>query len=475
MKKIAEKNLTFLVIFLLILSTGCEKGKVPIITTSSVSNITGTSAVCGGNITSEGSSTVITRGVCWSTNLTPKLTDNKTTDGAGAGSFSSNITDLNGATIYYTRAYATNGTGTGYGMVMSFTTFGQSPLPTIGAATNINTTTATLKGTVNANYLSTVVTFEYGISTSYGDISTATQSPVTGNANTNVSANITGLTVATIYHYRIKAVNSLGTTYSNDITFTTLGQVPIVTTLAATSITPMAAQLNATVNANYLSTVVTFEYGSTISYGNTTTATQSPVTGNTSTNVSADITGLVVGATYHFRAKAENSLGTTYGSDMIFSAVYVIGGNANGGIIFYIDVTGLHGLVCAPTNQSTSAAWGCSGTTLLGADGTAIGTGNQNTIDIINGCSTTGIAAKICYDLVLNGYTDWFLPSSEELGFMYTNLKANGLGSFANSYYWSSTEVSYNGAWALQFQDGSQNVFGMYKYSNYNVRAVRAF
>ena len=256
-----------------------KKEEIPVVTTTSVSNIAATTATSGGNITNEGSSTVITRGVCWSTGTTPTIADNKTTDAAGAGSFISNITGLNGATMYYIRAYATNTSGTGYGMAMSFTTLGQLATPTTATATNINVTAATLNGSVNANYLSSVVTFEYGLSTSYGNTMTATQSPVTGNTNTHVSANVTGLTAGTTYHYRVKAENTLGTTNSNDITFTTLGQVPTTTILAATNITTVAAQLNANVNANYISTVVTFEYGTTTSYGSTVTATQSPVTG----------------------------------------------------------------------------------------------------------------------------------------------------------------------------------------------------
>jgi uncharacterized protein (TIGR02145 family) len=78
-----------------------------------------------------------------------------------------------------------------------------------------------LNGTVNANYLSTIVTFEYGTTTSFGSTATTTQNPITGNTVTNVSADITGLTVATTYHYRIKATNSNGTTYGSDLTFTT--------------------------------------------------------------------------------------------------------------------------------------------------------------------------------------------------------------------------------------------------------------
>jgi uncharacterized protein (TIGR02145 family) len=206
-------------------------------------------------------------------------------------------------------------------MAMSFTTLGQSPSPMVANATNITATSATLNGSVNANYLSTVVTFEYGTTTSYGSTVTASQSPITGNTSINASADITGLTAAIIYHYRITAVNSLGTTNSNDITFTTLGQVPTVTTLSATNLTVTSVTLNGSVNANYLSTVVTFEYGTTTSYGSTISATQSPVTGNTNASVSADISGLTTGTIYHYRIKAVNSLGTTYGSDLTIATL----------------------------------------------------------------------------------------------------------------------------------------------------------
>jgi uncharacterized protein (TIGR02145 family) len=209
-------------IFLLVLLIcSCKKEVIPTISTSAIENITGTSALCGGNITNEGSGTVIARGICWSTNIVPTILDNKTTDGAGAGSFTSNITGLNGATVYYVRAYATNAVGTGYGMAMSFSTLGQAPTASTQAAISITGTSAQLYGKVNANYLSTTVTFEYGTTTNYGQTISAEHNPTTGNSFVSVKADIFGLIPGTIYHFRVKAINSLGTTYGNDMSFTT--------------------------------------------------------------------------------------------------------------------------------------------------------------------------------------------------------------------------------------------------------------
>src|SRR5664280_817425 len=207
---------------LILIIQSCKKEEKPTLTTSDITNITGTSATSGGNITSEGSGTVIERGICWSTSITPTLADSKTTDGAGACTFLSNMPDLNGATTYYVRAYATNKVGTAYGMAMSFTTLGQAPTATTQPATNVTAISAKLNCTINANYLSTSVYFDYGTTISYGQTITATQSPVSGSSNTNVSADITGLTAGTTYHFRVKTVNTLGTTLGNDMSFTTL-------------------------------------------------------------------------------------------------------------------------------------------------------------------------------------------------------------------------------------------------------------
>ncbi len=149
---------------------------------------------------------------------------------------------------------------------------------------------------------------------------------------------------------------------------------------------------------------------------------------------------------------------------------FAIGQSYGGGIIFYIDGTGLHGLISAPTDQSTGAPWGCYGT-LIGGTGTAVGTGQANTTAILNICTFAGIAARICNDLVLNGYSDWFLPSKDELNQMY--LQKTVIGGFANNYYWSSSEYNANYAWDQNFYNGLQN--GLSKNGTICVRAVRAF
>jgi hypothetical protein len=89
----------------------------------------------------------------------------------------------------------------------------------------------------------------------------------------------------------------------------------------------------------------------------------------------------------------------------------------------------------------------------------------------MNGCSTAGIAARICGDLVLNGYSDWYLPSKDELYKLYLNRTA--IGGFAAADYWSSSEFSDYFAWILFFVGGSHNLDA--RNATYYVRAVRAF
>jgi len=155
------------------------------------------------------------------------------------------------------------------------------------------------------------------------------------------------------------------------------------------------------------------------------------------------------------------------------NSALAIGDTHQGGIIFYLDGNG-GGLIAAPSDQSTDAEWGCWGTAISGADGTAIGAGNQNTIDIELGCATPGTAADICANLTLGGYSDWYLPSKDELNEMYLNKAA--IGGFASPKdYWSSTESDYMNAWFQYFNNGNQYANSKTYSNGLGVRAVRTF
>ena len=130
-----------------------------------------------------------------------------------------------------------------------------------------------------------------------------------------------------------------------------------------------------------------------------------------------------------------------------------------------------HGIIAAIDDESLITEWGCIGTLLSGADGIVIGTGAQNTFDIVTGCTTQGTAAKLCYDLVSDGYSDWYLPSKDELNKVF--LMKEIIGGFAETYYWSSTDVSTTHAWAQRFSTSVQIIDA--KSNIHSVRAVRSF
>ena len=131
---------------------------------------------------------------------------------------------------------------------------------------------------------------------------------------------------------------------------------------------------------------------------------------------------------------------------------------------------------CDGTTVDPLVEWGCNGTLISGAGGQAIGTGEQNTADIVTGCPTPGIAAHLANDLFLGGQNDWFLPSKDELNEMFTNLHSpvTPLGGFSTEdFYMSSSEDDDASAWAQLFDDGVQD--NRNKVTTYYVRPVRAF
>jgi hypothetical protein len=251
----------------------------------------------------------------------------------------------------------------------------------------------------------------------------------------------------------------------------TIENLPTVTTTAVTDITQTTATSGGNVTTEGSATVTA--RGVCWSTTASPTIADSHTTDGSGTGVFvSNLTGLTAITPYYVRAYATNSFGTSYGNQVTFTtSTFTIGQSYGGGIIFYIDGTGQHGLISATSDQSTGALWGCYGTSIPGTS-TAIGTGQANTTAIVAGCPTIGIAAQICDALVLNGYSDWFLPSKDELNQMY--LQKNVIGGFANTEWcWSSSEYDNGDAWVQDLYGGDQGYLN--KGNPQPMRAVRAF
>lgn len=293
----------------------------PTVTTNNVTNVTQTSATCGGNVTDDGGSTVTARGVCWSLSQNPTVSGSHTTDGSGTGSFTSQMTGLTQGKTYYVRAYATNSAGTSYGEEKPFTTTSVNlPTVTTNNVTNITQTTATCGGNVTNAGGGTV--------TARGVCWSTSQNPTINNSHTNngtgtgsFTSSITGLSPNTVYYVRAYATNSAGTAYGNQRSFTTLSQVyvPTVTTNQVTNI----QQTSATCGGNVVDACGAAVTARGVCWSNTTTL---PTINNSHTNngsgtgsFTSYITGLSPGITYYVRAYATNSAGTGYGDTRTFT------------------------------------------------------------------------------------------------------------------------------------------------------------
>jgi hypothetical protein len=159
-------------------------------------------------------------------------------------------------------------------------------------------------------------------------------------------------------------------------------------------------------------------------------------------------------------------------ADTISAQPFNIGQKYGGGIIFFIDKTGQHGLIAASFDQSKDATWGKSVDRSNNPIGLGIGTGALNTKKILeDGMIEATGAAYICASLSLGGFKDWFLPSLFEMQLIFKN--KNKIGGFSNKYYWTSSVSGNINVWIINLFDGSTCFNGSNQATC--VRAVRAF
>lgn len=159
-------------------------------------------------------------------------------------------------------------------------------------------------------------------------------------------------------------------------------------------------------------------------------------------------------------------------NETIENEIIEIGSNYQGGIIFFIDETGQHGLIAAKEDQSITDPWWNHEFLITGA--VSLSDGKGNTKLIIQTQGNTGLyAAKLCSDYESEGYKDWFLPSKDQLNILYQNKHL--MEGFAEELYWSSTEYEIGSAWVQNFTTGEQHLDNTSDAANVHTRAIREF
>jgi phosphodiesterase/alkaline phosphatase D-like protein len=294
----------------------------PAVTTTAATAITANAAISGGNVTAPASG-VTARGVVWTTSATvdPTTTSNTgmVTTGSGTGTFTSALTNLTAGTTYYYRAYATAGSGTGYGNKLSFTTLSLPTVTTSTPATAITANSAIAGGNVNVAGSSAVT--ERGVvwSTSQNPTIALPTRTSEGTGTGTFTSSLTGLALNTTYYYRAYATNEQGTAYGAQASFRTLNVVaPTVTTTAfdnQNDAGTATATLKGSVANNGGAAILQkgFIYNTT---GTNLEAGQATTVVNTTDPEAAFTTaieGLALNTRYYYAAFATNNTGTGYG------------------------------------------------------------------------------------------------------------------------------------------------------------------
>jgi uncharacterized protein (TIGR02145 family) len=289
----------------------------PVLSTNKPSVITQSGALTGGNITSEGSSPLLFRGVCWSNTPNPTILNNNSVDASGSALFTSTITGLDYGTKYWVRAYAVNSLGASYGNEFTFTTLPRLPILTTSTVSAITKNSAISGGIIIDNGRGEITAS--GICWSINPNPTVTDNrTLSESGELNFGGTMNYLKQATTYYVRAYATNAGGTAYGNQITFTTYSALPTVTTTDVTEITTTSALCGGE--------LLSSGEGSVSFHGLCWSTTPFPTVsdertshGPLSGSFKSRITGLTLGTTYYVRAYATNENGTSYGNQKTFT------------------------------------------------------------------------------------------------------------------------------------------------------------
>ncbi len=452
--------------------TFTTKPNTTTVATNAVTALNSCSVTFNGNYTTNTGNEVTSLGFTYGTTPNPDYNSDTNVFADVNGSFSASVSCLVPGTLYYVRSFVYNCVGISYGQQITFTTpAGSNPVVT----TNFN-------GEVHSCYaqlpLPTITVTDAKCYNSEGICIATTPNPTSNSTNGFIPYTNAGfylfqnLTSSTVYYARayVRLCNDV-IVYGNEITFTTPPKITSITTNAVTNITSGTAKLNAVTIGNNIDGAY-----SGICFGLSPNPTRT--SGDTdvsysqfATTYSLNIQNLTANTTYYVRSYA--TFTDTYCPDIIYGnqvtfttgpvTPLVLGQNYEGGIIVWLNGAGTGGLIAATTDQGFGA-WGCEGTNIAGTS-TTQGTGQANTNAIVSGCAGNN-AAKICNDLILNGKSDWYLPSEAEL------ILIGALNYFPQGNYWSSSQLN---ATQAKFVNGITPGISNKSETNFKIRAIRSF
>ena len=493
--------------------TTLEGIELPAVITSDITEVTHNSAVSGGNVTDDGGSEVTARGVCWSTNQNPTIEDNKTTDGAGLGIFTSNLTNLESNATYYVRAYAINEAGVSYGEEKSFTTMKEKKLPVVTTKDVEEITTESAVGGGEVTDDGNCEVTARGVCWSTKQNPTTEDNKTTDGAGLgSFTSNLTNLEENTTYYVRAYATNEAGTAYGEELTFTTLKgiELPAVVTSDITEVTHNSAVSGGN---------VTDDGGAEVTARGVCWSTnQNPTIEDNKTtdgaglgSYTSNLTNLESNTTYYVRAYAINEAGTAYGSIYVLETEKETTGTVNGHE--WIDLglpSGLKWATCNvgadnPEDYGNYYAWGETATKSEYADSNSLtyelSISELQAQGIIDGNSNLTPQ----YDAATaNWGGTWRMPTRDEQEELLNNctwewttqngvngckvtgtngnsifLPAAGYRSGSSRYfsgsrgnYWSSTPYNSNYAYDLYIYSSGQNMNYFSRYSGRSVRPV---